>query len=452
VRPDAIVALIRAQWTVLFNSGAIIAARLVTAVSGFVFWALATNTLSTDYVGFAITAQQSVFTIGSIGVLGLGTYLVSQLTLDAAGRSRAFSSTVAMVFAASCLFGAVYAIFAPLMVRALAYPACPGCMIATIAVCAGVTGVSLVVEELLSGLLLGGVSTVRAVVFALTRTATLWLFLGGANWRSPLAPLIAWAIGDLASALFVIPAIIKAGVRPGISDVSVAWIGAGLRPSLSHHALTLAVGISGYFLQMTAASVLNSYDNAMFGAAWVNSSFAFVLPFTLCSVLYASVIREPASFRSRLSQILLLGMLGSIVAIAVFWVAAPLLTERLGPSYLESATMPIRLFVLALPLVLMKGVWMTVQRLHNRMAWAARVLLLGGLLELGLPALAGWRMGLDGAVYGWFVSQLILGVLFAIPLLRAIRSPVTTLGIGQASSAVGASVVSSVSPLIDRKT
>jgi O-antigen/teichoic acid export membrane protein len=173
--------------------------------------------------------------------------------------------------------------------------------------------------------------------------------------------------------------------------------------------------------------VLATFDNAMFGAAWVNISPAFVIPFTLASVLFASVLREPALLPSKLRQVLTLGVLGCLAAAGIVWVIAPHLTTRLGPDYAGPATQVMRALALSLIPVLIKGLWTTVHRLQGSMTQALRPLLLGGILELGLPALAGALYGLNGATYGWLASQFVLGAVYAVPLYRIARgTPPTT--------------------------
>ena len=44
---------IRANWSMIFNSGSLVATRLIAAVSGFAFWAIAANRFPTEAIGFA---------------------------------------------------------------------------------------------------------------------------------------------------------------------------------------------------------------------------------------------------------------------------------------------------------------------------------------------------------------------------------------------------------------
>ncbi len=412
---------IRRNWLILSNTATLMLARIVAALSGLVFWALATNRLSTDSVSFATTAQAAIFTVASIGILGLGSYLATQIAQPRTDRALAFSSSAITVLGASLGAGLVFGALGPLFINALGAVQCGACVMAVFAAGAGISGMALLYDELATSQLLGNLSAVRAVAFGVLRAALLWFMLDVLGWRSPLLPAIAWAAGEGLSTITVIPALASRGIKFSFAKLDRNWVRRGMRESLSHHALTFAVGISGYFLPITVASVLARFDNAMFGAAWVNIAPAFIIPFTLASVLFASVLREPALLASKLRQVLLLGMLGSVAAAGIVWIIAPHLTARLGPDYAVPAAHVMRMLALSLIPVLIKGLWTTVHRLQGTMTRALRPLLLGGILELGLPALGGALYGLNGAAYGWLASQFILGAVYALPLYRIAR-------------------------------
>jgi O-antigen/teichoic acid export membrane protein len=415
------VAYLRTNWPLLSNTATLMLARIIAALSGLIYWALATNRLNTDSVSFATTAQASIYTIASIGILGLGSYLATQIALPKTDRLRAMSSSAVTVLSASIAAGALFGALAPFLVNSLNTTDCRACTVSVFAIGAGISGVSLLIDELATSQLLGGLAALRAVAFAVLRTAILWIMFDGFGWRNPLLPAIAWALGEGLSALVIIPALARRGLGFAAAKIDTGWVRAGIGQSLSHHALTFASSISGYFLPIIIGAVLATFDNAMFGAAWVNISPAFVIPFTLSSVLFASVLRDPTLLASKLRQVLVLGLLGCIAAAGIVWVIAPFLTARLGPDYAGPATQVMRALSLVLIPVLLKGLWTTVHRLQGTMTRALRPLLLGGILELGLPALGGALYGLNGATYGWLASQFILGAVYALPLYRIAR-------------------------------
>jgi O-antigen/teichoic acid export membrane protein len=270
-------------------------------------------------------------------------------------------------------------------------------------------------------MLLGGMTVLRSVVFALVRVTTLWFLLYGLGIKDVLVMFAAWIVADLVSCsvLYAYARFKRMRPHPGkfVLPLAQQAIGSALR----HHVLNFMLNLSGMFVPIIVAAVLSAEPNAMFSVAWNNTSFAFSIPYALTSVFYAAGQQQPLTIQGKLRQLLLMGAGASALAGVVFWIAAPLLMRSFGASYVSQATFAIRVIVLAVFPVLIKGLWVTLLRIRGHMRLALRATSLGGILELGLPALGGLWYGVPGACIGWLISQVILAAVFAVPVLQATR-------------------------------
>ncbi len=316
------------------------------------------------------------------------------------------------------ILGTLFAALAPLLIGTLAPLRLELSYLALFAAGTALTTTMLLLEEVLIGLLLGGMTVLRSMFFAVIRLVMLLALLGAFGTATPMIMVLAWLLGDMLSALVILGIGLLRGQRPQLGRFEFSAIQSGARSALHHHLLTMALNISGMLVPIVVAAVLSAHDNAMFSVAWINTSLAFAIPFAFSSVLYAAGNAEPHAARVKLRQMLMIGAAASALAGMAFWLAAPWVMQRFGNDYVIAATFAIRVIVLAVFPVLIKSLWVTMQRINGRMSRALRLVSAGGLLELGLPIAGGLMYGLNGACIAWLISQVILAAAYMVPLLR----------------------------------
>jgi O-antigen/teichoic acid export membrane protein len=414
---------LRQNWTLLFNSAAGVVMRLIPAISGYVFQLIVTSNYNKATVGLINGITLSLGSmIGMFSMLGIGTYLVSQLHSEKADRSALLSSGLLVGTVAGFAVGALFGIGAPFIIGALAPVRLETTSIALIALGGGLATFVLIFEEVLVGLLLGGYTVTRALMFSLLRVAFIWGLIAAFGAASPLLPVIAWIAADGLSMIVLMIYGAATGRLPKLTMPRLSLIRSGARPALEHHLLSIGLNISGWFVPLVIGAVLIADQFASFAVAWQNTSFAFTVPFALCSVLFGAGIQDKSSVGSRTRQLLLIGAAGCVATIAFFWIVLPYLMRGLGEAYVIEGTLAARLIVTAVLPVLIKGMWTTIERIHGRMLSATRTLLVCGLLELSAPAIGGVLFGIAGATGGWLIAQIALGLYFIGPLLRTART------------------------------
>jgi O-antigen/teichoic acid export membrane protein len=416
---------LKANWTVLFNASAVMGTRLIQAFSGIAFWWLAARTFIPEQIALAGAMLTAMELVSKVAVLGINTLLAGEVHHQPNRRAVLISTGLLLSALSGGLLALVFGALAPQVIQnlqPLASEGLPGLVIFVVGV--AVATVMITLEDVLIGLLLGGMQVLRGTVFALARLLLLVLLAFGFEVRDPIILFVAWFGADLVSALAIV--IARWGsVCPGLAQAgfSVDLVRSLGRDALKHHLLNILLLASGLFLPQFAAATLAPRDYATFYIAWVNDAIAFTIPYALVSVLYAVGNAEPTVIRQKLRQVALLAVAGCSVAIAMFWLIAPWFMSQFGRAgeYGDTAATLLRIFILGLIPVTIKGIFTTLRRMEGRMLETTRLMSALLIIELGTPLLSGWLYGLYGFAWGWLAGQFVLAAIMLPSLLRALQ-------------------------------
>src|SRR4051794_11310919 len=177
------------------NAGSLMATTAITSLFGFAYWWVAARTAPAEAVGQASAAVSAMTLIGTIGMLGMGTMLISDLG-GLKGRKWELISTCLLVAGgAATVGGLIYVTLAHLAVPGLR--SALGSTPATVLLVFGIAlnAVTLVLDEALVGLLQGPLQLMRNFWFSIIKLAAL-----GALAVLPLALnggelLLTWVAG-----------------------------------------------------------------------------------------------------------------------------------------------------------------------------------------------------------------------------------------------------------------
>src|SRR4051794_27450023 len=153
------------------------ATTLVTSVFGFAYWWLAARTASTSAVGQASAAVSAMTLIGTIGMFGMGTMLISDLPRMRGRKWELISTCLLVAGSVATLGGLIYV--------ALAHLAIPGLRDAlgstgsTVLLVFGIAlnAITLVLDEALVGLLQGPLQLMRNFWFSLIKLVAVGAFV-----------------------------------------------------------------------------------------------------------------------------------------------------------------------------------------------------------------------------------------------------------------------------------
>ena len=306
----------------------------------------------------------------------------------------------------------------------------------------GLTGLTLILDQALVGLLKAQLQAVRNLAFAIVKLALLVAapMVLAVSALKEQAILTTWIVGQVASiALLTALALMNSSkvlVRPDLGM---------LRPMipdvLAHHCLNMANLTPSLLLPFLVTVLLAPSTNAAFYAAWMVINVTFLVPASLATVAYAVGAQDPMKLAAKMRVSIASSLAVAAVVALMFLIGANLVLRAFSPVYAQIAGPSLQLLGFSIIPVSIKYHYVSVQRIRGRMATASVLAVLGCALELG-GALAGGRAGdLFYLVLGWFIglsieSALMFPVVFsAMALLRPRpRSPEPVAAVANAVS------------------
>lgn len=400
---------------IVANAGSMVATAIVTSALGFVYWWLAARQFPPAAVGMAVAAISPMMLLGNLGMLGLGTLLMGELARSRVNRGPLVSTALVTAGAAGITLGIVFALCAPLAMPSLALNQNTA-TVALFAIGVGLTTVTLVLDQVLIGLLRGEIQFARNGVFALAKLVILvpaGLWFTGADW---LIIYATWAFGNLVS-LIALAGLVYRKIRFHRPNFGLfRHIG---RTAALHHALNLALQIPNLALPIVVTIILSATATAFFYTTWMVASFVFIGPFALTLALYAASSDNTAPLWRKIRFTLGLSLAIGILTNVAVQFGANYVLGMFGPAYAEQGATVLRLIALGVFPLIVKDHYVAVSRMAGRMGQAAVFVSVGAAAELVLAAVGGVMGGLPGLAIGWVVAVSFEAVFAARVVYRA---------------------------------
>lgn len=404
----------------LANTASLIGTTVVTSGLGFVYWWVAAQLFPATAVGFASAAVSAMMLLGVMGMVGLGTLLVSEL--PRLPRSSAGSLlTAALILAAvvSLGLGIGFSVGAPYIAPSFAPLAQNILSVMLFALGVALTAVTMVLDLALIGLLRGELQFWRNASFSVSKFVLL-IALGMWLEGDGLKIYGTWLIGNLLSLLLLVFLLARKGT-PSMYRPTWSWLLGLKRVAFKHHGLNLAAQAPGFIFPILVVAALSTEANASFYAAWMIVSFIYVVPSHLSTVLHAVGALNPEELALKLRFSLKLSLLAITLAATALLVVAPSVLRVFGPAYTE-AQWCLRVLALGAFPVIVKAHYITISRLRNFVGRAAAYATAGGILELVLAASGVFLGGLTGLGVGIVAALFIESIFMAPTVYRSLRS------------------------------
>ena len=422
MRPDV---PLRAAWRqhrdLLANAGSLIATTGVTSGLGFAYWALAARLLPQAQVGYGSAAVSAMTLLGTIGMFGLGTVLIGELPRR---RPRAGLISAALLAAAagSLVLALGFVLVAPMLSSSFAAIAGTPARAALFTAGVVVTAVSMVFDLATIGLLRGGLQLGRNIAFSAAKLAALPAAVIILHAGFGASVVVSWVAG---TALSLIPVAIRLALAGQPLAPRPDWrVLRGLgRTALAHNWLNLAITVPLSLIPVLVTVVVSPSANAAFYAAWMLSSFLFIVPVHLSTALFAVAAGDQRALAGKLRTSLRLSLLAGIPGIAVLALAAHPLLSLFGAGYARAATVPLWLLLAGYLPALPKTYYVAVCRATGRISRAAALLTAFAAAQIAAAVLGGLAGGLIGVSAGLLAVAVIEGLVTAPAVLRAAYAP-----------------------------
>jgi O-antigen/teichoic acid export membrane protein len=420
----AFVQWFKANRAIFSNAGSLIGTMGITSALGFVYWWLAARTFPAQEVGIASASISAMTLLGTIGVMGLGTLLITELPRQPTQTGSLISTAILVVSVVGGCIGLAFVRIAPQLSANFQPVSANLFTILLFGLGVSLTSITQVLDQATIGLLLGRVQFWRNGVFTLGKLIVLWLLSRWAVGTGGMGIYSAWTLGSIISLLALGGWVLRKKEHSGQSYWPRRTLLSKLgRAALQHHLLNLALAAPILILPVMVTVVLSAQANAWFYMSWMIANFLFVVPGALTMVLHAINSAQQNTLRYKARVTLGLSFAVSIAVNGVLLLGAPLVLNLFGHTYALQAAWALRILALgAFPLVI-KNHYIAICRIHDRITQAMIGMAPGGLLELGLAALGAHLSGLAGLSAGWVSAMCIESLFMAPTVYRAVFGP-----------------------------
>jgi len=410
---------VRGHLDLFLNAGSLMATTAITSLFGFAYWWIAARSASAEAVGQASAAVSAMTLIGTIGMFGMGTMLISDLP-GLRGRKWELISTCLLVAGgAATVGGLIFVALAHLAIPGLQHAL--GSTAATVLLVFGIAlnAVTLVLDEALVGLLQGPLQLMRNFWFsiiklvALGSLAVLPIALNGGEL------LLTWVAGMVLSVAILGASLRRRGMIESLRPRLELLRGRG-RATFDHNLLNLATYLPRAALPLVVTAVLSAEANASFYTAFMVTSFLAMVPGNVALTLFAVASGDRAALRAKVRVGLLICLAVGLPASLVVAVAAHPIMSIFGSRYADSAGTALAILALTYLPFVFHHFFLAISRVQGRVRGAGVFSLFAGLAELGAAWYGGSRGSLTQLVAGVAIVMAIETILVAPTVLRVV--------------------------------
>jgi O-antigen/teichoic acid export membrane protein len=414
-----LVQVLRGHLDLFLNAGSLMATTAITSLFGFAYWWVAARAAPAEAVGQASAAVSAMTLIGTIGMFGMGTMLISDLGKLAGRRWELISTCLLVAGSAATLGGGIYVALAHLAIPGLQNAL--GSTAATVLLVFGIAlnAMTLVLDEALVGLLQGPLQLMRNAWFSVIKL----VLLGGLA----LAPitltggelLLTWVAGMVLSVVILGRALRRRGMIDSVRPRASLLRGRG-QATFDHNLLNLATYLPRAALPLVVTAVLSAEANAAFYTAFMVLSFLAMVPGNVALTLFAVASGDQAALRSkvRVGLLICLGV-GLPASLVVVFAARPIM-GLFGPAYAETAGTALAILGLTYIPFVFHHFFLAISRVQGRVRGAGIFSVFAGLAELAAAWYGGSRGDLTDLVTWVAIVMAVETVLVAPTVLRVV--------------------------------
>jgi O-antigen/teichoic acid export membrane protein len=367
----ALVTAWRQHRDLLGNAGTLVVSTGVASLLGVVYWMVATRLFSQQAVGYASATVSAMTLLGTIGMLGLGTLLIGELPRRSR-RAALVSAALVTCGLGSLVLGLAFDVVAPQVsgnfARMIGAPGRGALFAAGVTV----TAVTLVFDQATIGLMRGGLQMGRNIAFAVAKILVLPAAAITVHDQFGAGITLSWVAGMVLSLLLVAIRLLLAGepVLPRPDWEVLRGLG---KTAMAHNWLNLAMVMPFYALPVLVTVIVSPSANAAFYVAAMLTTFLFIVPAHLSTVLFAVAAADPGVVARKLRFALRVSFVIGIPGMAVLILGAHLALSLFGKGY-TVATVPMWLITLGYPAAVPKSLYVALCRAADKIPRAAVVL------------------------------------------------------------------------------
>lgn len=403
------------------NAGSLMATTAITSLTGFAYWWMAARSAPADAVGQASAAVSAMTLIGTVGMFGMGTMLISELPRMAARRWSLISACLLVAGAVATVGGLGYVAIAQFVVPGLR--AALGTPAATVLLVFGIalTAMTLVLDEALLGLLAGPVQLMRNTYFSVIKLLLLaglvvlpFTITGGAL-------LGTWVAGAVLSVGLIAGPLRRRNLLDPLRPRLAMLRGKG-RQAFDHNLLNLAAFLPRTAMPLVVTAVLSTQATAAFYTAWMVLSFIAMIPGNVAITLFAVASGDRKALASKVRMGLLICFGAGIPASAVLVVAARPIMSIFGDTYADLAGGALAILALTYVPFVFHHFYLAIARVQDRVRQAGAFAVVAGVAEIAAACYGGSRGSLTDLVW-WLAAVMAVETLLIAPTVLRVALP-----------------------------
>ena len=404
---------------VVVSSGALFGSTAVTSALGFAYWSIVARSAPAAAVGTAATLISALTLLGTIGMFGVGTMLIAELSArprrarDLLPASLAASGLLSLLLAAS--FVAVSHALSPALAAALRSPADLTLFVAGVVASA----VTLVFDQASVGLKIAPVQLWRNSAFSVAKVLLIPLIVvcGGAPWTITAT----WVLGLAVSGVAIVPSLRRHGVLPMDPPRRSALRGLGWATA-HHNTLNLALSVPRMAIPVVVGIFQPGGATAAFYAAWMIASFLYAVPTHLSTSLFAIAAGDVRALRSKIRMTLSLSLGLGLVSVPVVAAFAGPVMLIFGRDYAAVGSACLVVLALLYPTQVIKEHYAAILRAQGRVRRAGAVCGISAAVELLAVVFAAARAGITATAEAQGLVLLACAGFMLPAVVRALRT------------------------------
>jgi O-antigen/teichoic acid export membrane protein len=415
--------LLRGNQDLLRNASSLAATTGLTSLFGFAFWIYAARVFSSNAVGYGSAAISTMMLLGTIGLFGLDTMLIGELPRSENRGGLTMAACIAAGIG-SFVLGLGWALIS--LAFGVRFAELNGTVDRMLIFSLGVatTGATIVFDNATIGFMRGGLQLSRNTAMSIAKMAALPATALVLHDAFGVGIMLAWVIGTITSLLPVAIMIKRSGGRVlHRPDWVTLW---RLRKlALAHNWLNLAITVPTKLVPVLVAVVVSPSSNGAYYIATMISSFLFMVPQSLSTVLFALASATPEKVAEKLRFVLRMSLAIGVLAGLVMALCAHLLLSAFKPAYATLATGPLLIMIAGYLPGLPNNLYIAVSRVKGRFNQAAIFLVAFATLRMAALVVGGKTDGLYGLSYAMLAVTIVQALITTPYVLRAAYGSVT---------------------------
>lgn len=403
---------------ILVNALSLVGTLVVTSGLGFAYWWVVARQFTAAEAGLAAAAVSAMLLLGTIGMMGMGTLLIGELRRRSQIVVSLITTALVIVAVASLLLGAGFAVVAAYFSADFALLTASWFNFLLFTAGVAITGMVLVLDQAMLGLLHGSWQLWRNAVFAISKLILLVPISYYFRTAGAMAIYAAWFTGNIVSLVFLVGLVGRR--RLLTANYRLRWdVFRELRGmALAHHILNLSLQTVQFAMPVIVTVMLSPEVNASFYVAWLVASSLFIVPTSLTQALYAISAADVSMLAQKIRFTLRASFIGVVAAGLVIMVGAEFMLNFFDPSYGETAAMSLRILLLAALPIIVRVHYVAIRQIRRELKQAATLFLAAAFLELSLAITGAAVGGLTGLSAGWVLAIYLEGVWMAPAVYR----------------------------------